>query len=137
MNVNIDKCCHQELTVKSVHDASMTWDDVFKVLDLECSLESRSKESSEGSNDGGKERHEETVDEERVECDCFLHVKKSPPGRHCLWQRVFLNICRKNNLSEEFNTCNGSEISVRDESLRLGNSVMRNIIVRLIKSIRV
>ena len=83
------------LRLGPVHDAPMARNDVSKVLDLECSLESRSKESSEGSNDGGKERHEETVDEERVECDCFLHVKKSPPCRHCLWQRVFLNICRK------------------------------------------
>merc|ERR1719339_914436 len=79
VNVNIDKCGHQELTVKPVHDSSMPRDQVTKILDLECALESRSKESSKWSNDGGKERHEEAVDEERVEGDCFFHSQDPPP----------------------------------------------------------
>lgn len=88
VDVNIDKGSHEELTVKPVHDATVTGDDVTEVLDLECSLESRSKEATERSNNRGKERHEETVNEERVESDCFLHVQKPPPCGECLWQRV-------------------------------------------------
>ena len=74
MDVDIDESCHQELAVKSVHDTSVTRDNVTEVLDFKCSLESRGKEASEGADDGGEQRHEEAVDEEGVEGDGLLHV---------------------------------------------------------------
>lgn len=40
VDVDVDKSGHEELTVESVHDASMAGDNVTKVLDLECPLES-------------------------------------------------------------------------------------------------
>ena len=88
MDVDIDESCHQELAVKSVHDASVTRDDVTEVLDFKCSLESRGKEASEGADDGGEQRHEEAVDEEGVEGDGLLHVEEPPPGGDGLGEGV-------------------------------------------------
>ena len=39
VDVDVDKCGHQELTVESVHDSAMTGDDVTKVLDFKRPLE--------------------------------------------------------------------------------------------------
>ena len=35
MNVNIDKCGHEKLTIESVHNASMTRNDISKILKKE------------------------------------------------------------------------------------------------------
>ena len=37
VDVNIDKCGHQELTIETVHDTTVTGDDVTKVLKFFCS----------------------------------------------------------------------------------------------------
>lgn len=92
-NVDVDKCGHQELAVESVHDASVSGDHVSEILksdasmkrpdewhskaettdlDFECSLEPRSEESSERSNDRAEDAHRERVQEERV------HRQRSP-----------------------------------------------------------
>lgn len=55
-DIDIDKSCHQVLTVKSVHDSAMTWDDVTEVFDLEGSLEPGCKKSTKRTNDGGEDR---------------------------------------------------------------------------------
>lgn len=39
-NVYVYECCHQELTVETIHDATVSGDHVTKVLNLECSLKS-------------------------------------------------------------------------------------------------
>ena len=88
MDVDIDESCHQELAVESVHDASVTRDDVTEVLDFKCSLESRGEEASEGTDDGGEQRHEEAVDEEGVEGDGLLHVEEPAPGGDGLGEGV-------------------------------------------------
>ena len=91
VDVDIDKGGHQELAVKPVHDAAMAGDDVSKVFDLEGSLEARGKEAAKWSNNGSKERHEESVDKKGVYSDGLLHVENSPPGGHGLdrvsWER--------------------------------------------------
>jgi len=88
VDVDIDESCHQELAVESVHDASVTRDDVTEVLDFKCSLESRGEEASEGADDGGEQRHEEAVDEEGVEGDGLLHVEEPAPGGDGLGEGV-------------------------------------------------
>ena len=88
VDVDIDESCHQELAVESVHDASVTRDDVTEVLNFKCSLESRGEEASEGADDGGEQRHEEAVDEEGVEGDGLLHVEEPPPGGDGLGEGV-------------------------------------------------
>ena len=88
VDVDIDESCHQELAVESVHDASVTRDDVTEVLDFKCSLESRGEEPSEGADDGGEQRHEEAVDEEGVEGDSLLHVEEPAPGGDGLGEGV-------------------------------------------------
>ena len=90
MDVDVDKGGHEELTVESVHDASMARDDVTKVLNLKRSFKSGCKETAERSDDGGEERHEEAVDEEGVEGDSFLHVQQPPPRGDGLGQGVLL-----------------------------------------------
>ena len=55
VNVDIDKGGHEELTVKPVHDTTVTRDNVTEILDFKSSLESRCKEATKRSNDGGKE----------------------------------------------------------------------------------
>ena len=90
VDVNIDKSGHQELTVKSIHDSSMARNNVAKIFDFERTLESRSKETTKWSNDRSKERHEEAVDEERVEGDRFFHAEDPAPCGHGLWERILL-----------------------------------------------
>ena len=90
MDVNIDKCGHQELAVKPVHDATMARDHVTKILDLECTLETGGKESSKRSNDRSKERHEEAVDEEGIEGEGFFHEKNPAPCGDGLWESILL-----------------------------------------------
>lgn len=51
VNINIDKSCHQKLTVKSVHDATMSGNNVSKVLDLKSSFKSRGKEATKRTDD--------------------------------------------------------------------------------------
>ena len=80
MDVDIDKGGHEELAIKSVHNAPMSRYQVTKILDLECSLESRSKETTKWTNDGCKERHEEAVNEERIDCECCFHSQDPTPG---------------------------------------------------------
>ena len=72
------------MKLKPVHDAPMARDDVAKVLDLECSLETRGKEAAKGSDDGGEEGEEEGVDEEGEEGDGLLHLQQPPPRRQRL-----------------------------------------------------
>ena len=45
----------------------MSGDNVSKVLDLEGALEAGGEEAAEGSDDGGKQGHEESVQQERVQ----------------------------------------------------------------------
>ena len=90
VDVNIYKRGHQELTVKPVHDSSMSRDQVTKILDLECTLKTRSKETSKRSNDGGKERHEEAVDEEGIEGNYFFYSQDPPPSSDCIRETIFL-----------------------------------------------
>ena len=84
MDVDVDEGGHQELAVKPVHDPPVAGNDVPKVLDLEGSLEARGKEAAKWSNNGSKEGHEESVDEEGVDSDGLLHVEDPPPGGHGL-----------------------------------------------------
>ena len=74
--------------LKPVHDAPMARDDVAKVLDLECSLETRGKEAAKGTDDGGEEGEEESVDEEGEEGDRLLHLQQPPPRRQRLQRKV-------------------------------------------------
>ena len=55
VDVDVDKCGHQELTVEPIHDSSVAWDYVTKIFYLKRSLESRGEEATEGTNNGGKE----------------------------------------------------------------------------------
>lgn len=45
--VHVCEESHDELTVHTISDTAVTWDGITKVLDLECALKSRCKESSE------------------------------------------------------------------------------------------
>jgi len=90
VDVNVNEGRHQELTVEPVHYSSMSGDDVSKIFYLKSSFESRSKESAKWTNDGGKERHEEAMYEERVEGDGFLHVEDPAPCGDSLWQGILL-----------------------------------------------
>ena len=55
-----------------VHDAAMSRNYVPEIFDLEGSLEAGGEESAERSDDGSEEWHEESVEEEGVECHRFL-----------------------------------------------------------------
>lgn len=52
----------EELAIHSVGHASMSRDAVTKVLDAKRSLESRGKESSEGSHEGSENREDNRVE---------------------------------------------------------------------------
>lgn len=90
VDVDIDKGGHEELAVKSVHNAPMSWYQITKILDLECSLESRSKETTKRTNDGCKERHEEAVNEERINCEGSFHSQNSSPGGNGVRKAILL-----------------------------------------------
>ena len=90
VDVDVHEGRHQELTVESVHNSSVSGDDVSKIFYFKSSLESRRKESSKWADDGGKERHKEAMYEERVEGDGFLHVENPAPGSDSLRQGVLL-----------------------------------------------
>ena len=62
----------------------MSWYDVSKVLDLECPLEARGKETSKGTDDGGEERHPEGVEEEGVDGQGLLVDQEPRPGAQSL-----------------------------------------------------
>lgn len=49
MVVHIHEGRHQDLAVKTIHDASMARNDVSEVLDLECPFEATGEESPKGS----------------------------------------------------------------------------------------
>ena len=49
VNVNVDKRGHNYLTVKSVHEATVSWDGVTEVFYFEGSLESAGKKATEWS----------------------------------------------------------------------------------------
>lgn len=53
-DVNIYKCGHEVLTVETIHDSSMTWNGVCKVLDFEGPFEATGEKPSKRSHDGGK-----------------------------------------------------------------------------------
>ena len=100
VDVHVHKGGHQKLTVESgigrlkldfisiyiyifflpVHNTTMSWYDVSKVLDLECPLEARGKETSKGTDDGGEERHPEGVEEEGVDDKSLFVDQKTSPG---------------------------------------------------------
>ena len=61
MKVNIHKCGHDNLTVESVHEASVPWDGVTKILDLKRTLEATGKEASEWSDGTGKDGESQCV----------------------------------------------------------------------------
>lgn len=71
-NVDINKCGHEVLAVKSVHNATMTRDSVGKILDLEGSLEAAGKEATERSHNGGKGGESNAMYLERIETHCGL-----------------------------------------------------------------
>ena len=103
MNVCVDKCGHQELTIKSVHNTAMSRNNVSEVLnirfdeitwhlirsiisalisasieklfylDLKCPFETTCEKSSKRSNDRSKDGHEKCVDQNRIDRDRFLH----------------------------------------------------------------
>lgn len=55
-DVHIDEGCHQVLTVESVHDSTMTWNDVSKVFDFERSLEPGCEKPAKRTDDRGEDR---------------------------------------------------------------------------------
>ena len=67
MYVDVYEGGHEELAVEPVHDAAVAGDDVAKVLDLEGPLEAGGEEAAEGADHAREDRHEESVDEERVD----------------------------------------------------------------------
>ena len=58
--------------------------DISKILDLECPLETRSKEATKGADDGGEEGHPEGVEEEGVDGQGLLVDQKTRPGAQSL-----------------------------------------------------
>ena len=52
----------------------MAWNNVSKVLDLEGPLEARRKKPAEWSDDRGKQRHEQRVQEEWIQSQCLLKI---------------------------------------------------------------
>lgn len=48
--VKVGEESHEELTVKSVNNTTVAGDSVTKIFDLECALETRSKEATKGRN---------------------------------------------------------------------------------------
>lgn len=68
-NVHVHKCRHQELTVETIHNSTVSGNHVSKVLNLECSLEPRREESSERSNHGAEDAQRQRVQHERVHRD--------------------------------------------------------------------
>lgn len=69
-DVNINEGGHEVLAVESVHDASVTWDGVGKVLDFEGPLKAAGEEPSERPHDGGEGGESNAVDLERVKLHC-------------------------------------------------------------------
>merc|ERR1711909_22209 len=90
VDVDIDKGGHEELAVKPVHDTPMSRYQVTKILDLECPLESRSKETTKRTNDGCKEGHEEAMNEERINCEGSFHSQNPTPGSHGVREAILL-----------------------------------------------
>ena len=91
----MNKSGHEELAVEAVHDPSVAGDGVSEVLDLEGALEAAGEEATEGSDDGGEERHGDRVQHERVHAHC-LHLRQphlvEDEGENkifvCLWSNL-------------------------------------------------
>lgn len=60
--VDVAEESHEELAVEAVSQASVAWDRVSKVFDVEGSLEARGEETAKGSNQTGKGGHDERVE---------------------------------------------------------------------------
>ena len=63
-----------------VHNTTMSRYDISKILDLECPLETRSKEATKGADDGGEEGHPEGMEEEGVDGQGLLVDQQTRPS---------------------------------------------------------
>lgn len=69
MIVHVSKEAHDELAIHSISHASVAGNRVAKVLDLECSLKTGSKETAERSNERSESCQVESVQLDRSEGD--------------------------------------------------------------------
>lgn len=67
--VHVSEEAHDELTIHSISHASVAGNRVAKVLDLECSLQSGSKETAERSNERSESCQIESVQLDRSKGD--------------------------------------------------------------------
>ena len=59
------------LAIHPICHSTVSWDRVSEILNVECSLESRGKETTEWSDQGCKSRHDEGVDLEGSVVECW------------------------------------------------------------------
>lgn len=69
MVINIGEEAHDELAVHAVRHATVAGDRVTKVLDFEGTLEAGSKETTEGSDEGGKGGKDKGMHMQRLKGD--------------------------------------------------------------------
>lgn len=77
-DVNIDKGGHQVLTIETIHNATVAWNDITKVFDFEGSLEATGEETTERTNNGAEQRKGQRVQHEWINMDS---------GRECKLKR--------------------------------------------------
>lgn len=76
MNIDIDERSHDDLTVESVHETTVTWNSISEVLDLKSSLESASKEAAKWTNSRGENSQSERVNLKRINVDIEGQVEE-------------------------------------------------------------
>lgn len=60
--IDVGEESHEELTIESIRQSTVSWNGVAKIFDVECSLETRRKKTSKGCNQRGKGGHDEGVE---------------------------------------------------------------------------
>lgn len=68
--VDVSEKTHQKLTIHTIRHATVTWDTLAKILDLECPFYTASKETAKRSNQGCKASHYSSMEVDR--CDPHL-----------------------------------------------------------------
>jgi hypothetical protein len=80
--VHVGKRAHDELTIKSIGDSTMSRNRVAKIFDLKGAFDTRSKETAEWSNERCKGSKEEDMELERLYFDALWYAS---PSRKLDW----------------------------------------------------
>jgi len=90
VDINVDEGRHQELAIETIHDSSVSWNNVPEIFNLKRPLESTGEEPAEGADNAREDGHEEGVQQKWVDRYGLLHTEDPSKGRHGLGEVVLL-----------------------------------------------